>query len=471
MQDYPASPEVTFSHFVKDKKILLLDSQQSSRTGLAKVLCEMGTKVPQLIIVDSLQWAEKAIQEQNPEILFIEASSEGNRGFEFLQSVRNQDLEKSIQGKRLSILLTKNASHAFLAQAAEGDVDLVIPKPFTLEKLKKDLTTIATLKEQPPLYLQEMKKGQDTLFQSKARSAMAREHFSKAAELTDKPSMAYYYTGFTYQLDNDLEKASHAFHKGLDYQKNHFKCLWGLYQTLTLTHRNQEAYKVLRQLIQHFPLSSSRLIQGIRWAIEFDQFDDVLEYHPIFLQIEPKSAELIKAMCAGLLVTGKRAYLKGSPATSHAPRSGASTEDFKAIDIFLKVAISSGNEPRFLHSIVEFLISHNELEAAEKFLSRFPLDQRNKKRIGADYASLFLYLLSKTKPEGAALQYGFQLIKQEREEHHTPNAFSKPKQNEEHHDPLLYRVLIELCEKAGHKDTAAALKMDYQRIYGTTKMH
>src|SRR5206468_1891405 len=106
-------------------------------------------------------------------------------------------------------------------------VDTFIIKPYTLETLKRTLTTAAIAKLYPNEYVRTIEAGKALLFKGEVDAALT--EFNKATKLDPKPALAYFYKGQAEQLKSAVEDASKDYKQGLNYNKIHYKCLIGLY--------------------------------------------------------------------------------------------------------------------------------------------------------------------------------------------------------------------------------------------------
>src|SRR4051812_24845863 len=109
-----------FRKFIAPKKILIADPSPTSRSGVFKVLADLGVKPFQMILVNNLKDAKIAIASQKPDIVLTEYNLGKDCGLELLRSQRNVTQESRSQ---IFILLTGNTSQSAVAQAAEEDLD------------------------------------------------------------------------------------------------------------------------------------------------------------------------------------------------------------------------------------------------------------------------------------------------------------------------------------------------------------
>ena len=406
----------TFGDFLEKERILISDPNASSRTGLAKALTDLGVKMSQITLAGGFDSAKQAVEDSKPTMII----SDFNLGemsaldlFE-LPSFSSRPIDE-----RISVIVTNNTSQAAIAQAAEGDVDVFIAKPYSLNSLKTALFKAVADKLEPSEYLKAIQEGKRHLISSDLDQALA--VFESAAQLDYKPALAYFYQGYTHTLlGSALEKAQESYSKGLEYNHIHYKCLIGLFEALLSQKKNQDAYVVLRRIIQNFPVNPNRLISALKLAITTGNYLDVERYHEVFVEIEIKSDLLVRSICAALITVGK--YLI---------RSG---ETEKALKLLQKAGVSAGGRTAFLSEIILTLVGAELPLEADKYLSRFPQETRTT----TEYLSLDYLVMSKSGKLDAVINRGRKLLQQ--------GTFH----------PLIDRIFLETLMKAKLKRLAEA---------------
>jgi CheY-like chemotaxis protein len=407
------------SDYFSKHKILIADSNASSRTGIAKALGELGARTHNMILVDSYVWAEQVIEQSKPTMLITDFNLGPVGAFELFTHPKYSTMPMQ---DRLSVVVTNNTSQAAVASAAEGDVDLYIAKPYNLQNFWAALKSAAAAKLQPTDYLKTIEDGKKYLATSDLPRAI--EFFERATLLDGQPSLAYFYHGHTKALTNAIEDAQTSYMKGLEYNKNHYKCLIGLYEALMTQQRREDAYLVLRQVTRHFPLNPKRFISVLRLAITTGHYEDIEQYYRIFLELDEKSDDLVKYTCAALITSGKSFLKKGDPD--------------RAKSLFQMAGISSGGKIQFLSEIITTLVGANFADEGDKYLKRFP--QHTRETI--EYFSMDYLVMSKTMPLQVTLDQGRKLVQEGR------------------FHPLIDKILIATFLKAGMKENAIFLAQD-----------
>ena len=401
--------------FLSKQKILIADTNRASRVGIARALADMGAMTAQMVLVDSYAWAEETIRRAKPGVIVLDYQMESRCGLDLLQSDVPAD-------SRLTIMVTNHNSQSAVAYAAEGDVDVFISKPYNLDTFRQSISAAIEAKLNPSEYVKTINDGRRYLATSDLTRAM--EFFEKATLLDQQPALAYFYHGRVQQLNRALAQAQISYLKGLKHNDVHYKCLLGLYESLMEQKKLEDAYTILRRIVQKFPLNPRRFAPLIRLAIQNRRFEDMEEYYDSFLAIESKSDEIVKHACAGLIVAGK--YYLGL------------RQPEKALQHFHKAAVSASGRVALLREIVLALADGGMAHELDPFLTRFPQEERAK----VDFKALDYLSLANHSPLHVTLERGRKLIKE---------GFK---------DPMIFRILIEATAKAGFIDQAENLVHD-----------
>ena len=153
-------------------------------------------------------------------------------------------------------------------------------------------------------------------------------------------------------------------------------------------------------------------------------YDDIERYYQIFTSLDERNDEIIRYICAALVVVGKH-YLD----TGHRKR---------ALELFNNAGITSAGRIKVLREIIVALVSKDLITEAEKYLKRFPADTQGE----ADYLAVSVLIREKGISSQSVLDDGRKYIK------------------DGIHDPVIYQVLIRLSIKHGLSDYAENLRDD-----------
>jgi DNA-binding response OmpR family regulator len=407
-------PENDVERFITKQKILIADTSKSSRVGIARALCEMGAVSTQMILVDSYAWAEESIRSQDPGIVVMDYQLESFCGLDLLQREDHSD-------QRVVVVVTSNNSQAAVARAAEGDVDAYITKPYTLKIFNKSVAEAVLRKLNPTEYVTTINRGRRLLDSERER---AKAEFKKAMGLSERPALACFYFGLTHQRESVFDIAQANYTQGLEYNHLHFKCLIGLHETFHAQDRILESYGVLKRMFRHFPLNPGRFISILKLAVQNAQYDDIGDYYDAFLQLEIKNDEVVKHVCAALIIAGKYFLKQGDPK--------------KALALFQKAAVSAAGRIMFLREIILALADNGLALEMDPILKRWPQDLRGT----LEFRSLDYLSVSLIQPLGLVVKQGRKLLQ------------------DGHHDPLIYKILIKASVKASLAASAEELAVE-----------
>ncbi len=380
-----------FQKFMEGRKILIADGSSSSRSGLFIILRDLGIKPAQLVLVNNYTQAEDYIVKEKPHIVISEYDLGKKCGVELFLSQRQQRPKETKEC--LFIIVTGNTSQSAVARSAEEDIDAYILKPFTPQMVRKALLKAAVMKLKPPDYLVKIDEGK-ALMES-GNLDEAEKKFNEALPMDAAPALAQYYLGQVSTLRKILDGAKGKYAKGLEYNKIHYKCMLGLYETLMSMNKPAEAYEVVKKISQYFPANPKRLSEVLRLAIVNGKYEDIEKYYSIFINIEDRHDTLIKYICAALVVCGKY-YLSTNVGRS------------RALELFQKAAATGTGRANIIREIISILIEFNLHKEAKKFIDRYPLDQQKT----PDYLVLKFLILNGEGNPSATIAQGRELLAQ-----------------------------------------------------------
>jgi CheY-like chemotaxis protein len=405
-----------FAKYVGTKKILVADASPTSRSSIANALCALGAKMPQIMLAQSYADAEAEIERNKPKIIICDYDLGKRCGLDLFQRLKaqNPDLRDC-----LFVLVTGNTSQSAVARAAEEDVDTFVLKPFTAEVLRNSILKAAAAKVRPPAYLVEIDKGKELIAAGKFDEAIA--ILEGARKLDPSPSLACFYLGQAQQMKKAQDGAKASYSEGLQHNKIHYKCMVGLFELLMSEKRFAEAYDVVKRIAHYFPANPQRMSSVLRLAIVTASYEDVERYYRIFTSMEQRDPEMVKYICAALVVCGKH-YIS--------TRNGS-----RALELFEKAAVTAAGSPRILREIILALLDAGLLKQAQPFLARFPAQTQS----GADYLAMDLLMRYRTGPLGDVVSRGRDLVGRGID------------------DPVIYSTLIRASAEAGFVPAAEQL--------------
>ncbi|MGE0616225.1 MAG: response regulator [Bacteriovoracia bacterium] len=415
----PANKDKTaqiFESYISTRRIVIADTNASSRAGLARTMINLGAKTTNIAILSTYEEAVAEIARNKPQVVICDFDLGKYCGLNLLQEQRKQNPESK---DTLFVLVTGNTSQSAVAQAAEEDVDTFILKPYTLEMLRQSMMKAALAKINPSTYHKTIEEGKKLLFGGKPEEAIA--IFEKAIPMDPKPALACFYKGQALLAKQVADEAKGSYDKGLDHNKIHYKCLIGLYELLMEQKKFTEAYEAVKKVSRYFPANPQRLTEVLRLAVINQKFEDIERYYQVFTTIDQRNNDLIKYVCAALVVCGKYYLTKSA--------------NSRALDLFQKAATTGTGRTKILREIISVLVAKQMINDCEVFLKRFPADTMK----GEDFAACEYMIANASLTADLLVDRGRKYIKAGV------------------HDPLVYRILIQRSREAGLSDYADTL--------------
>ncbi len=340
------------SGFLADRKILILDRSSSSRQLIEKALVELGADRGKIVSMKSFQYARDFVINEKPEVIITEFQIHDDYGLDLVH-IQQEYIPSPFQ--RVFIIVAQNAYDTAVADAAEEEVDSYILKPFTPETLVGYMAKCIKSKLDPSQYAESILESKQFIEDEKFEQALNALNIAKM--LNDTPTIAHFYSGEVYQRQENYEKALIEYRKGLEHNRMHFKCLVGEFNSLNSLERHVEAYKALRKISHHFPLSPQLLKNAFILAIKTYNHKEVDEYYNRYIKIPRKTDDLKYIVSQALLTSGKMLLDDGISK--------------QALNYFKKGAVINGRTPNYLHNIIDTLINRHLNRECNEFLMMF----------------------------------------------------------------------------------------------------
>ena len=333
--------------------ILIVDQSPSIRIGLKKALTDMGANSQQIYLAGTITAAELILQENKPRIVLCDYQIDGTYGLDLIQKQR--EIYHQEKNLCLFFLVTSNTSQSAVAQAAEEDVDAYILKPYTIDGLRSSIARAILSKIEPSDYFKLIEDGKVLLERNQFDEAIS--VFQMAVRQDDKPSLAHFYEGLTYFKKELLDNSQCSYESGLSSNKIHYKCLVGLFDLLLSMKKYEQAYEVVQRIIKYFPANPKRLASVLKLAIQTGHYSDIELFYAEYIKIEDRDEELIRAVCAALIVCGKH-FLNMN-------------QKENGLNLLFKASVSAGGRHLLLKKIVEVLVQFSHITEARMVLRRF----------------------------------------------------------------------------------------------------
>ena len=407
---------VLFEDYISDKKVVIVDQNSSARVGIARMMANLGAKGQNIKTATDYESGSKEIEITKPHIVVCDYELGNRSGLELIQTLKKQSPDYS---KSLFIMVTGNSSQSAVSQAAEEDVDTFILKPYTIEVFRKCILKAAISKLYPSEYMIKIDEGKKVLLDLNPEAAKL--IFEEAKKLDPKPALACFYIGQCDAMSKALILAEVSYSQGLNFNKIHYKCLVGLFDLLMEKNMIADAYEVVKRISRYFPANPHRLAQVLRLAILTKSFEDVERYYQTFITLDARNDELVRYICAALVVCGKH-YLKNNNPS-------------RGMELFRKASVTGAGKVKILREIILALAENEMLKNAQEFLSRFPPEIQS----GADYQAMEYLVNSDSQAITLTISKGRELI-------------SKGVL-----DPIIYQVLITKSIQGGYAEQGMEL--------------
>lgn len=344
------------SKFLQDNKVFIVDSSGGSRARLAGILIDMGASSGNVETFMDCDFARERFESVKPAIVFSDTKVGKGSGFKLLQDLKNDHPEMK---NTIFVLVSSNSSQSVVARAAEEDIDAFILKPYTIDLVIRTLATAVTDKLHPSTYMVTIEEGKDLMMDGKYEESI--EVFERAMTLSKAPTLAHFYKGHAQYMRDKVDDAQSEFETGLSYNKIHYKCLKGLFEILYEQKLYDDAYDVVRTIAEYFPASPQRLAKILWLSVVTQNYNDIDEYYQFFKDIEDRPDELVRHVCAAMLICGK--YFIQMNMKS------------KAMDLFEKVGATAAlNHPIYLRILIEYMTEFDMKEYYGQFMKRFSSD-------------------------------------------------------------------------------------------------
>lgn len=342
-----------FKDFLTKNKVLLVDKSSASRRRLVKTLVDMGCKRSQIFSVGHYSEALDIVNSERPKLVLSDYAIPGGSGFDLFKQYRF--MEKELSDTTL-VLVTSNIGQSAVAKAAEEDVDSFIIKPYTVRSLEKSLISAVINKLYPSKYMKIIDQGKKELMEGDYEKALVT--FESAISISKTASLAYFYHGQVQNLIGQRDEAKGDYVQGLSENKIHFKCQVGLFDLYMQEENFIEAYSVVRRIAKYFPANPDRLKQVIRLAVITENYEDMVEYHEVFTNLDERPREVVDHVCSGLWVLGRYYFYKGDKLAGR--------------DAFEKLAVSCMGDAKFLKAMVGKFVEERMFDEAGDVLKRYP---------------------------------------------------------------------------------------------------
>lgn len=336
--------------FLNGSLCLIVEPSQAFSATIQTCLGELGIPSSQIMMVRKYEDAKRVIREQKPKLIV----SEYDLGQDFGLALMELQSEFHEDVSRISIIATKNSSDSAVAEAAEEQIDAFILKPFSADAFRQKLSDVFRRKMNPTDYMKKIREGKNQLLLKQFDQAV--HEFVAAKTMDDKPTLACFYAGQTYQAMGDRARALAEFKQGRSYQPLHYKCLIGQFENLMEEKDYEGAYELVTLIRANYPITSHRLGQIFIAAVFTYHFEDIPALYQLFLKLEQRPARLIQLTSMALLTAGRHWIQK---------------QDFaKALECYEMGISSCLKDLNYIDKVVADFVNAGAYDAAQEALQK-----------------------------------------------------------------------------------------------------
>jgi hypothetical protein len=190
-----------------------------------------------------------------------------------------------------------------------------------------------------------------------------------------------------------MEQALDLYDAGLEHMPIHYKCMTAKFEVLDTMKRPAEAYRVVKDLLKHYPATPKRLGRMIYLAMLTKHFTDVEQYYEIYQRLDNRTEKLQVIVRAALFTTGK--FLLQEKQYS------------RAVELFEKAVLCSKRDLQLILKSIEELIKFKQVGGAEHILNL--ISQESLENPVAKQAE-FRVVVTNALDRAAVIRFGTELI-------------------------------------------------------------
>jgi tetratricopeptide (TPR) repeat protein len=305
ISELPASRTANFSAselaaYLSTRRILIADTGAYSAQALQRILMQLGAVTNEILVYRSYASAAQGILARRPQILITDLHLDGELGLDLI-ALQEQQFHNRLD--ITSIVLVPDASAAKAGMIAEANVDAVMIKPLNLQSAKEALFQAFTHKVKPSPYWSTLEKGKEHLNRTELEDAM--RLFEEAKRFDPRPTLSYYYLGLIRQQQKRQEEALQSYQSGLALNPADYRCLNASLELRLERSEHSEAYAIAQRMHEHYPINARKLLDFVKLSISVGKFEDIPNYHRVFLNSEMADPKTARGMIAAMLVAGK----------------------------------------------------------------------------------------------------------------------------------------------------------------------
>ena len=361
-----AKAQAQIKAYLKTKSFLVVEPTVAGKTAIEKMLQKTAVARKNVKFAKTLESAIEIMKTQMPNYVFTLDKLEDGSYQDLLELHLKQQPNRLDNG---FILLTDNDSTDNITRLAQSEIDAMVILPFTVTSLQSEFLKVIVPKSAPSEYKILVETAREHM---KFDIDKALSFLNKAKKADPKPFEAFYLEGLIYLGDKALESARESFEQSLTYNPSYYNSLKELFNIYISLKEKHRAYQVSKKLSENYPVNP-KMIPDLAWvSVANAQYDDILDYHQAFKNVEEPDREMRNYISASLAIYGKK-IIKDKA-------EGNESVDQTLIDRALKLmdeaSVVCDDKPLVFASLINTLIlSKNEVitsKVLERAKSKFP---------------------------------------------------------------------------------------------------
>ena len=398
------SGESPVALYLAEVKCLIVEPSAPFLQNITACLVELGAKKQNIEYAVRFEDALIVAQKSLPKLVVMEYQIGEKFGLELVELIDKQVGEQN----RIAVFATRVSSDSAVAEAAEEQVDAFILKPFSMNDFRIKIEEAIQRKAAPSPYHQKIRSGKSAIASREWDKAI--QEFEAAKELSEKPSLAYYYSGLVTEKLKGIAIAIGEYKLGLNITPLHYKCLVGEFDALYNDKKFVEAYQLVQDIRANYPVSPQRFGKILVTAVYSKNLNDLPELYKIFQSFSNRPRELVKITTATLKLAAKVMLKENNKE--------------RAFQYYEMGSIASQLSWEYMSEAVRDLIKADAIAEAEEIYKKVARQYT----LQEDYQIIGFYIKAKSGPLNETFETGKKLL----------SSLSRG-------EPDLYRILADLA--------------------------
>ncbi len=378
-----AKAQALIKAYLKTKSFLVVEPTVAGKTAIEKMLQKTAVARKNVKFAKTLESALEIMKDQMPNYVFTLDKLEDGPYHDLLELHLKQQPNRLDNG---FFLLTDNDSTDNITKLAQSEIDAMVILPFTVTSLQSEFLKVIVPKSAPSEYKILIESAREHMRYDVDK---AMSFLNKAKKADSKPFEAFYLEGLIHLGDKALELARESLEQSLKFNPSYYNSLKELFNIYISLKEKHRAYQVSKKLSENYPVNP-KMIPDLAWvSVANAQYDDILDYHQAFKNVEDPDSEMRNYISASLAIYGKKIIKDKTEGNESVDQSLID----RALRLMDEASVVCDDKPLVFASLINTLIlSKNETitsKVLERAKSKFPKNKTIKTlEILADDASL-----------------------------------------------------------------------------------